>query len=109
MSKSKKSVEKVLNLPQSVTIGGREFNASRPKMGEAYLVNRFPLLEAQMHQGDLEQGEQAQEKYLSIWARLLSSRTTDGEPVTPEWVAEQEPENLMRVIAPEESQEGEGK
>lgn len=108
MSKPKKSVEKVLNLPQSVTIGGREFNASRPKMGEAYLVNRFALLEVQMQQGDLEQGEQAQEKYLSIWARLLSARTADGEPVTPEWVAEQDPAQLALAIAPEEP-EGEGK
>lgn len=103
MSKpKKKSVENVLSLPQVVAFGGREFNATRPKMGEAYLVNRFPLLEAQMQQGDLEQGQAAQEKYLSIWARLLTARAADGEPVTPEWVAEQDPQDLARVVAPEE-------
>lgn len=102
MSKAKKSAEKVLNVPQPVTIGDREFNATPPRMGEAYLVNRFTLLEAQMQQGDLEQGQAAQEKYLSIWARLLTARAADGEPVTPEWVAEQDPQDLARVVAPEE-------
>lgn len=103
MSSKKKTVATVLNMHESVTIGGREFTPSRPKLGEAYLVNRFTLLEAQMQHGDLDAGLEAQAAYNAVWARLLTARAVDGEPVTPEWIAEQTPDDLATIIAPEGS------
>lgn len=107
--KSKKAtIEQVLNTPVSVTIDGREFLASPPTMGEAYLVNRFALLELQMQTGDFEEGKEAQAKYNEVWARLLTPRAADGQPVTAEWIGQQRPDALAGVINPQ--QEGaEGK
>lgn len=91
---SKKSTKVVMGDPVPVVVGGREFNAARHKQREKFLFGQLPALEARTAEGD----EEAQAKYDQVVARILSSRAVDAEPVSPDWIGDQDGEEITNAL-----------
>lgn len=91
---AKKSVNAVLGGLGTFKIGDREFKARRNQTGEKFLFGPLPDLEAKTASGD----EEAQAEYSRRIARILSARVVDGDPVTPEWVSEQDDHEVTNAI-----------
>lgn len=91
---AKKTVDAVLGGLGVFTVGGREFKARRNQTGEKFLFGPLPDLEARTATGD----EDAQAEYSRKIARILAARAVDGDPVTPEWVSEQDDAEVTNAI-----------